>query len=155
MRERKCIPACAAALACVLMSYGPVAAAEKSQPEETVIFPEQEAVLSPFEIPKLKNEALSGSADAAHRLATYYGMILLDNTQRVFWTRIRVENGDRNARYDLGAFLAVEPDADSQTRARYWLNAVIKDSPPALAEDAKSILTDMDEADERARKANH
>jgi|SRR5579885_483371 len=123
--------------------------AKKSQ----VIFPEQSAVISPASLPELERQAMAGSSEAAHRLATYYAMIKLDNQKATFWTEIRVENGDQNARYDLGARLAVEDDQLSKIRARYWLNQVISDGPPELVDLAKSALQSLDDR-ERYRKTH-
>src|SRR4051794_35247331 len=136
----------------VMLSIWPVRAGA-AEPEH-VIFPEQEAVLDPATIPTLEREAMGGSADAAHRLATYYEMIKLDNKRGIFWTQIRVENGDRNARYDLGAYLAVDDDPLNKSRARYWLKQVETDGSPDMVDLAKSALRDMDDRDryEKARK---
>ncbi|HZS56669.1 MAG TPA: hypothetical protein VFA65_19845, partial [Bryobacteraceae bacterium] len=123
--------------------------AKKSQ----IIFPEQGAVIGPASLPELERQAMAGSREAAHRLATYYAMIKLDNPKATFWTEIRVENGDKNARYDLGARLAVEDDQLSKIRARYWLNQVISDGPPELVDLAKSALQSLDDR-ERYRKTH-
>jgi TPR repeat protein len=122
--------------------------------KEIVIFPEQGAVLAPSDIPKLEKEALLGSAVAAHKLATYFGVILLNNKQAIYWTQIRMENGDRDARYDLGAFLSSEHDKASRIRARYWLEAVSKDGSPDLADLARHVLVDLDNAEARTAKNN-
>ncbi|MBV8800866.1 MAG: hypothetical protein JOY77_12265 [Alphaproteobacteria bacterium] len=135
----------------LLLAISPVRSGT-AEPEQ-VIFPEQGAVLDPASIPVLEREAMGGSIEAAHRLATYYGMIKLDNKRRIFWSQIRVENGDRDARYDLGAELAVDDDPLSIARARYWLKQVESDGPPELAKLSKSVFRDMDDR-ERYKKAS-
>ena len=141
------------ALLLALLSICPVLSGA-AEPEH-VIFPEQEAVLDPVAIPVLEREAMGGSVDAAHRLATYYEMIKLDNKRGIFWTQIRVENGDSNARYDLGAYLAVDEDPLNKSRARYWLKQVESDGNPELADLAKSALRDMDDRDRYEKTRKH
>ena len=113
--------------------------------DEVVIFPEQGAVLSQSQIAELGKEAMNGSPEAAHRLAAYYALIKLDNKTTIFWTQIRVEDGDRDARYDLGAYLAVDKDPLSRLRARYWLKQVEHDGPPDLARNAQFALKSLDD----------
>lgn len=137
----------------MLVAISPVRAGPAEPPD--VIFPEHGAVLDPASIPVLEREAMGGSAEAAHRLATYYSMIKLDNKQAIFWTQIRVENGDRNARYDLGARLAVDTDPLSRSRARYWLTQVESDGPPEIADLAKSVLRDMNDRERSDKTTGH
>jgi TPR repeat protein len=137
----------------VLLSICPVLSGA-AEPEH-VIFPEQEAVLDPAAIPALEREAMGGSIDAAHRLATYYETIKLDNKRGIFWTQIRVENGDRNARYDLGAYLAVDEDPLNKSRARYWLKQVESDGNPELVDLVKSVLRDMDDRERYEKSIKH
>lgn len=116
--------------------------------EHNVLFPEQAAVLSEKQISVLKPEAMNGSVEAAHRLATYYAMIKLDDQSAVYWEQIRVEDGDRNARYDLGARLAAEPDPLSHIRARFWLTQVEKDGPAELSDMARHALTSLSDKEQ-------
>jgi hypothetical protein len=82
-------------------------------------------------------------------------MIKLDNKRRIFWTQIRVENGDRNARYDLGAYLAVDDDPLNRARARYWLVKVELDGPPEMADLAKHALRDLDDRERYEKTSKH
>jgi TPR repeat protein len=128
-----------------LVAVPALAAGAPAHGKETVIFPEQAAVIPPGEIAGLQAQALDGSVQAAHRLADYYERIRMDFAAAIFWTRIRVENGDRDARYDLGAYMVVDNDPAVRRRGVYWLHAVEKDGPPALAADARSALQSMAE----------
>lgn len=134
-----------------MLTIAPTYASDAQQPagNEKVIFPEQAAVISESDIPKFQRDALEGSSDAAHRLATYYGMIKFDFKQQIYWTEIRFEDGDRDARYDLGAYLADDDNPLSRVRARYWLKQVQKDGPPKLVELAGYVLQGLDEREKR------
>jgi|ERR1700733_2535806 len=123
-----------------------------SQPsDEKVIFPEQAAVLTPREILQCEKDAMAGNADSAHKLATYFAMIKLDNKMAIYWQEIRLEDGDRDARYDLGAALSVDSDPLNRLRARYWLEQTVRDGPPKLADLAKFALESLDDREELER----
>jgi|ERR1700733_3185228 hypothetical protein len=113
--------------------------------EDHVIFPEQAAVLSDSEVTTLRMEAMKGDAESAHRLATYYAMIKLDVKKAIYWQQIRVENGDRDARFDLGAALAADTDRLNRIRARYWFKQIESDSTPRLIDMAKYALESLND----------
>ena len=135
----------------MLVIVFPSCAAEQ---EAHITFPEQKAVIDPAQIPILEREALQGSSDAAHKLATYSSVIRLDSKAAIYWSEIRVENGDRNARYDLGTMLSSDDNPLSHLRARFWLKQVEMDAPPELRDLAKYALKSLDDREEyeRARK---
>jgi TPR repeat protein len=129
-----------------------------AQPVEkaaTVIFPEQAALIPAQEIPKLQKEALQGSSEAAHRLATYYETIKLQLDEAIYWNQIRVENGDTDARYDLGACLIAMSDPASRIRGRYWLMQLQSNGPPKLVKAAGSMLESLDEKEKYEKMNKH
>jgi hypothetical protein len=119
--------------------------------KEGVIFPEQRAVLSTDEIARFKEQAMAGSAEAAHRLATHFALIRLDFRSEIYWQQVRVENGDRDARYDLGFALANDSDPLNRIRGRYWLEQVIRDGPPRLVELARDALDDLNDQNKMSK----
>jgi TPR repeat protein len=146
----------AAVVLFIAMFAGVQKASSQSSPnDEQTIFPEQAAVIAGADIPILEKAAVMGSAEAAHKLATYYAMIRFDFRKAEYWTEIRVENGDRNARYDLGIYLSDDDDLLSHDRARFWLNQVVADGPPDLSKLAKDTLEGIDERDRKAMSQQH
>ena len=138
-------------LTAMLLVSAPVFGANGPAPgKEIVIFPEQASVIPPAEIPGLKTQALDGSVQAAHRLADYYERIRMDFKAAIYWTQIRVENGDRAARYDLGAYMVADDDPQLRRRGVYWLHQVEKDGPRAA--DARSALQSMVEREDYTAK---
>jgi TPR repeat protein len=60
------------------------------------------------DLPALREEALQGRPDAAHRLALYYNFIRLDLEESYFWTTVAAENGDARSQNTLGDMLIDE-----------------------------------------------
>ena len=73
------------------------------------------------DMPRLEQDALSGDAESAFRLANYYESASADKQNTLYWLTIAAENGSANAQYKLGLELAHEEDKTSRVRAIFWL----------------------------------
>lgn len=100
----------------------------------------QDLEISNNELPKLEDDALSGSAEAAHRLSLFYDMIKLDSKKATYWASIEAENGSPSGQYNYGFHLYKDPDPKVRLRAKYWLKLAAKNGEPL----AVSLLKEMD-----------
>ena len=92
------------------------------------------------EIASKKIEALSGSRVAAFQLYNYYDAVLLNREESLYWVTISAENDYPSGMYALGFRLAGVHDAQSRTRARYWLEKAEKNGEPL----ARGILKQLE-----------
>lgn len=141
------------ALCIVLLMVGPMTKVSSQTPSggggspsvgEQPIMGNQKYVLDPPEIPRLQEEALKGSGDAAVRLAMFYNLVALDLNEGFYWMTIAAENGSGMGMYSLGQFLRARGDTQSKVRARYWFERVVKEGPPPLAKQAEQRLQDLE-----------
>lgn len=96
------------------------------------------------QLPKLEEEALTGSTSAALGLAHWY-FLGRDDAKREYWTRIAAENGSTSGKHNLGMiYAAKEPTKLNRIRARFWLKQAIKCGSPH----SELQLEDMDKQDE-------
>lgn len=69
-----------------------------------------------------KNDALSGSGAAAHKLASFYYFVKRDRAMGLYWETIAAEDGNPMAMASLGFHMAVEEKGhQTDLRARFWL----------------------------------
>jgi hypothetical protein len=88
----------------------------------------QSATTSPGWIPASDQDlaaesakALAGDADAASRVAGYYGFVKSGTALAQFWMQVAAENGDPGWMSLYGAQLAAMGGADTCRRGIYWL----------------------------------
>lgn len=77
--------------------------------------------LSRVQLFELSNAALTGSPEAAEKVALHYGFVVMDQKEARNWLRIAAENGHIVSQYNLGYDLRMEGDPISRIRARFWL----------------------------------
>lgn len=102
------------------------------------VFPE-----SADQLPKLEEDALAGSSNAAIALSHWY-FLHRDEIKREYWTRVAAENGSVVGKHNLGMlYVRKEPTKLNRIRARYWLLEAKK----CGSKYADIELKDMDEQD--------
>lgn len=74
------------------------------------------------QLPLLKNQAMSGSQDAALQLAVWYMKFPSGKDSHAYWAQVAAENGSMVGQFNFGILLlADESDPLNRVRARYWL----------------------------------
>lgn len=111
--------------------------------ETTAVYGNQDLEISKNELPKLEDDALRGSSDAAHRLSLFYDMVKMDSKEATYWAQIEAENGSPRGQYTYAFHLYKDSDPKKRIRARYWLELALKNGEPHAA----SLLKEMDEDD--------
>lgn len=92
------------------------------------------------QIRSLQEEALSGSGETAHRLASFYFYVKLDKMSGMRWATIAAENGFPLAMSSLGARLMIDQkNPDSAIRAKFWLERARSAGEPT----AQSLLDEL------------
>jgi len=126
-----------------------IPSASRSQSVQTV---DQAAVslnagtgYSPSELVKLERDAVDGSPEAALSLGRSYALNNGPSDEALHWLSIAVENGSKDAMYDLGVYLALRSDPLYKERAKYWLKRVIREGSPDDQANAKTHLEYIDE----------
>lgn len=71
---------------------------------------------------KLAYDAISGSPDAARKLASFHLTVRGDRDASLKWYTIGAENGDAGCAYGLYGLLRNSPHEDERTRALFWLH---------------------------------
>lgn len=140
------------ALIIQMLMAGPVARAQPDSPSghgipplgEQPIMLNQKFVIPVSEMPGLKEQALSGSGEAALRLSNYYDMVALDLGAGLRWLTIAAENGSIPGMYNLGQRLKMTGRPQDIVRARYWFGRVENEGQAPLAAAAKQRLREMD-----------
>jgi len=96
------------------------------------------------EIPELKQKAMLGSAEAAEKLAGFFG-VQLDSQNQAYWLSIAVENGDEEQRLNLARAYTRERTEYSDNRARFWYKKIIAAGPKDMSELAAKELSAWEE----------
>ncbi len=96
----------------------------------------QDLRISPGDLPRLKQEALMGSGDAAFHLSQHYQLVALDEAEAARWLVIAAEDGNATAQFNYAYKLSKLKDAADQVRAVYWAKLVVKNNADAAAVDA-------------------
>jgi TPR repeat protein len=142
----------AMALSIPLLMVGPMTKAASQTPSsgggspsagEQPIMGNQKYVIEPAELPRVQDDALKGSGEAALRLAMFYNFVVLDLNAGHYWLTIAAENGSVMGMYNLGQNLRAQGDRQSKLRARYWFERVVKEGQQPLAKQAEQRLQDL------------
>lgn len=132
-------------LVCSSPQSADLTAENNASMKSAVVFGNQDLDVPNNELPKLEDEAISGSADAARRLSSFYDMVKHDDKQATHWAQIEAENGSPIGQYRYAFRLYKDPDPKVRARARYWLGLALKNGVPHAA----SLLKEMDENEKR------
>ena len=118
-------------------------AGQSREKEEILVGGNDELLLPEREIPRLKEEALRGSADAARKLALHF-YAGLDRQDGMYWSAIGAENGDGVSAWNLALRLEESRDHLDRVRARFWFEKVRREGPAELRELAVPHLKALD-----------
>jgi TPR repeat protein len=127
-------------------------AAKPQQPEVKDITPMQGIMVPTKEYSAVVQQALAGSGEAAHRLATQFVMTGRIS-EAIFWATIAAENGHQGGMFNLGYQLSQSRDPKQRVRARFWLNKLVLSGNKDMRERAQDVLRTLDE-NERTNAAN-
>jgi hypothetical protein len=107
-------------VAVTLLAFGsPATHAQKTI--SSVVMGNADLVLTKDEVSRYHGEALDGSAEAATKLANYYGFVVLNFEKELYWLQIAAENGDIKAMYSYWVIASQDEDADVRRRGTFWL----------------------------------
>ena len=132
-----------AACNAALMAPSPVSGGEKP-PGAPAAVGNQSFYMSQADIPRLQDQALSGSGAAAYRLAQHYGFAAFDHEEELYWMSVAAENGDVRAAYGFGLLLSHRGSERDKARARYWLTRAKEAGQEPESSLAANVLTTMD-----------
>jgi len=92
----------------------------------------------------LEKEAIAGSASAALKLGTSLTINEGNSDETIYWLQIAVENGSRQAIYNLATALLTREEPQKQARGRYWLEEIMRNGPVEDRASARFLLEDLD-----------
>lgn len=89
--------------------------------QQVVISGNSDLYLSAQQVEELQHAALDGKAQAATRLASYYGFYRNDDANAVKWAVIAAENGGVLEQCNAATTLKTSDSQEARKRAAFWL----------------------------------
>jgi len=106
----------------------------------------QSFALSGYKISELKQSAIGGDAEAAMRLANYYGYFRNDQSKEIYWLRIGADSGSVACQTNLATLLLALRKPESTDEAIHYLHT----AADAGDADAQFVLAEIYEQGEGA-----
>lgn len=96
------------------------------------------------DLPKMRKEALLGSADSAQRLHKFFDFVVLDHSQALYWLQISAENGGAISQYNWGKELINRGDEQNRLRGIYWLRLAAGQGDEVAREWLRKFTSQLD-----------
>ena len=119
-------------IALIALILGTLIQVAASSAEEAATVGIQSVLLDDQALKQLSTNALTGSGEAAERIANFYLLAKSDRDTALYWATIAAENGNVVGEYNTGFLLKDKLDRKQRIRALFWLQKAAKDgSRPA------------------------